>query len=369
VLTPMQWNSEGTLDLIDQRILPWEEKWIRCRSAGEAARAISDMVVRGAPAIGITAGYGMALAAQDLIRVELNEGAEESVRGGVSARAQGYMEHMFSAYEELVESRPTAVNLEWAAKIQLETASEIASREGSAAAIFEALLQNAEKMHEKDIQSNREIGRHGAGLLREGDRVLTHCNAGALATGGYGTALGVIRFAHDAQMNVQALATETRPFLQGARLTSWELARDGIPVRLIVDSAAAYMMSRGEIDAVVVGADRVAANGDVANKIGTYAIALAAQDNSIPFYVAIPTSTLDRESPSAEGIQIERRPGTEVTHFGSTRVVPDMVEAENYAFDITPARLVTAIITEHGVVEPPFEDNFDRITGQRDAEG
>lgn len=364
MLTPMRWNTEGTLDLIDQRLLPWEETWVRCRSVEDAARAIRDMVVRGAPAIGITAGYGMALAAQDLVRLQLQEDDEESLRGGVSTRSQKHMETMFAAYRELVDSRPTAVNLEWAAQIQLEKASELVSEDASAADIFAALLREAERIHEEDIRCNREIGRHGAELLREGDRILTHCNAGALATGGYGTALGVIRFAHDAEMKVQAVATETRPYLQGARLTTWELARDGIPVRLIADSAAAYMMSRGRIDAVVVGADRVAANGDVANKIGTYALALAAADNSVPFYVAIPTSTLDWETPNGAGIAIEQRKPEEVTHFCETRIAPDMIEAENYAFDITPAHLITGIITEYGVVEPPFEQNFEKVIGR-----
>lgn len=363
MLTPIRWNEDGHLELLDQRLLPRVEKWNSYSNPAEVAAAIKDMVVRGAPAIGVTAAYGMVLGALELVRSEgrweTDEG--EHVRGGIVARSQQYMDHLLRVGNQLDASRPTASNLGWAVRSQLQAAAGIVSEDGSAADLHAELLTRARRIHEEDVQCCREIGRHGAGLLQYGDRVLTHCNAGALATGGYGTALGVIRFAHEAEMNISVYATETRPFLQGARLTSWELSREGIPVRLLADSAAGVMMSKGEVDAVVVGADRITANGDTANKVGTYLLALAAKDNGIPFYVAAPLSTLDCEVPDGHGVEIERRDGREITEFLGRRTAPDMVDAVNYAFDITPAALISAIITERGVVEPPFEERLRRL--------
>lgn len=363
MLTPIRWNEDGYLQLLDQRLLPEMERWNSYHSADKVAAAIGDMVVRGAPAIGVTAAYGMVLGALELVHTERDETGDEGdhMRGGIAARGQEYMHHLLRVGNQLDASRPTASNLGWAVRSQLQAAARIVAGEGSASDLYAGLLYRAQRIHEEDVRSCREIGRHGAGLLRDGDRVLTHCNAGALATGGYGTALGVIRFAHEAGMNISVLATETRPFLQGARLTSWELSREGIPVRLLVDSAAGVMMSKGEVDAVVVGADRITANGDTANKVGTYLVALAAREHGIPFYVAAPISTLDCEIPDGSGVQIERRESGEITEFLGRRTAPDMVDAVNYAFDITPAALISAIITERGVVRPPFEEELRRL--------
>ncbi len=370
MLTPVRWREDGYLQLLDQRLLPETERWNCYRRADEVAAAIKDMVVRGAPAIGVTAAYGMVLGALELVHSERCEaGAEgEHVRGGIGTKSQEYMDHLLRVGNQLDASRPTASNLGWAVRRQLQAAANIVAEDGSASDLYAGLLKCAQRIHADDVQCCREIGRHGAALLSSGDRVLTHCNAGALATGGYGTALGVIRFAHEAEMNISVYATETRPFLQGARLTSWELSREGIPVRLLADSAAGVMMSKGEVDAVVVGADRITANGDTANKVGTYLLALAARDNGIPFYVAAPISTLDCEVPDRQGIEIERRDSSEVTEFMGRRIAPDMVDAVNYAFDITPASLITAIITERGVVEPPFEEQLRRLKIQADEE-
>ena len=361
MLTPMRWTQEG-LYLLDQRLLPRHEQWNLCQTPEEAAQAIRDMVVRGAPALGLTAAYGMALAARQLAREERCRSTES---GGHKDRTllegPSYMDRIFEAATMLTDSRPTAVNLSWAVKRQLKVVAQTVAAAGGVSDLYGALIDQAQKMHEEDILSNRNIGRHGAALLRDGDRILTHCNAGALATGGYGTALGVIRFAHDAGMNVQAYATETRPYLQGARLTAWELACDGIPVTLIVDGAAGMLMQRGDIDAVVVGADRVAANGDTANKIGTYQLALAARENSVPFYVAAPTSTLDLDTPSGSGVEVESRDPAEITEFMGQRTAPDMVQAVNLAFDITPAELITGVITENGLAEAPFPESLQRM--------
>jgi methylthioribose-1-phosphate isomerase len=318
MISPMRWEG-GVLHLLDQRRLPGEEVWVACRSEEEVADAIRRMVVRGAPAIGCAAAYGVVLAARrgaDLVR----------------------------AIELLAATRPTAVNLFWALGRMRE----------AAAGGPDALEARAIAIQEEDVAMCRAIGRHGAALVPERATILTHCNAGALATGGYGTALGVVRAAREAGKAVRVIADETRPFLQGARLTAWELAKDGIDVTLIPDAAAAFLMSRGEVACVVVGADRIAANGDVANKIGTYALALAAARHGVPFYVAAPSSTLDPAAATGADIPIEERAGDELLELAGIALAPPGVAARYPAFDITPADLVTAIITERGVARPPY---------------
>ncbi len=314
VLSPLRWDGEA-LWLLDQRLLPGEEKWIACRDDAEVAEAIRTMVVRGAPAIGCAAAFGVALA-----------------RGPIE-----------EAIERLKQTRPTAVNLAWA----LERMRE-------AAAAGEPLASAAEALWRDDIDRCLRIGAAGEALIADGATVLTHCNAGALATGGYGTALGVIRAAVAGGKKLRVLADETRPFLQGARLTAWELHKDGIDVTVIPDVAAAWLMRKGEITCVIVGADRIAANGDTANKIGTYPLALAAAAHGLPFYVAAPLSTIDPACPDGDHIPIEERPAAEVTHLAGARVTPAGVPARNPAFDVTPARLITAVITERGVFRPPY---------------
>ena len=325
---------DGALLLIDQRRLPNEESYVTCRTAQEVADAIREMVVRGAPAIGVAAAYGMALGAAEMADRPLPE-----IRKGLGGAAAA-----------LRDTRPTAVNLFWAI-----ARTEAAIRESTAAdgeALAAELLALAEEMRREDILICREIGRRGAALLSPDTRVLTHCNAGALATAGYGTATGVIRSGFREGKVVQVWVDETRPFLQGARLTAWELSRDGIPVTLITDNMAAYCMRLGRVGAVIVGADRVARNGDVANKIGTYGLAVLAREHGIPFYVAAPVSTLDPATATGDEIPIEERSGEEVRSFGGIRVAPEAVDVFNPAFDITPAKFVDALITERGVIRP-----------------
>lgn len=324
MIVPMRWAG-GVLHLLDQRRLPGEEVWVACTSEEEVADAIRRMVVRGAPAIGCAAAYGVALAAR---------------RGADLGRA----------IELLAATRPTAVNLFWALGRMRE----------AAAGGPDALEARAIAIQAEDVAMCRAIGRHGAALVPERATVLTHCNAGALATGGYGTALGVVRAAREAGKAVRVIADETRPFLQGARLTAWELHKDGFEVTLIPDAAAAFLMSRGEIACVVVGADRIAGNGDVANKIGTYALALAAARHAVPFYVAAPSSTLDLDTASGADIPIEERSGDELLELAGTALAPAGVAARYPAFDVTPAALVTAIITENGVARPPYQDSLRR---------
>jgi methylthioribose-1-phosphate isomerase len=330
----------GRLELIDQRVLPREFVYLGYGSASEVAEGIRAMVVRGAPAIGCAAAYGVALEAQRL--------ASEPA----GARALG----MAAAFAVLAESRPTAVNLFWALarmKAVFDAASSL-----SGCSIAERLLAEAHEIAREDVANNRKMGEHGAALLRDGSTVLTHCNAGALATAGHGTALGVIRSAVEAGKRIAVFADETRPFLQGARLTAWELAEDGIPVTLITDNMAGHFMSRGDVQAVIVGADRVAANGDVANKIGTYMVAVLARRHQIPFYVAAPLSTIDLETPNGAAIPIEERDSAEVTAVAGVRFAPSGVAARHPAFDVTPAELVSALITERGVV---LEPNREKI--------
>jgi methylthioribose-1-phosphate isomerase len=322
VLSPLRWEG-GVLSLLDQRLLPTEERWIDYTDYREVAAAIRDMVVRGAPAIGCTAAYGVALGAR---------------------HRSAPLEEVFAA---LAATRPTAVNLFWALQRMRGVHPPTADR----------LEQEAIAIHQEDVAACFAIGAHGAPLLPAGT-VLTHCNAGALATGGYGTALGVIRSAVASGTRLQVYADETRPFLQGARLTAWELEKSGIPTTLITDNMAGFLMSRGEIQSVVVGADRIARNGDTANKIGTYPVAVLAHEHGIPFYVAAPRSTIDRAIADGSRIPIEERAAREVTHVGPVRLAPEGVKVRNPAFDVTPARLVTAIITEAGVARPPYEESI-----------
>jgi methylthioribose-1-phosphate isomerase len=335
----LRWR-DCALEMLDQRALPERQVYLRFDSASGVATAITDMVVRGAPAIGCAAAYGIAV---------------EGIRLQRSARAQ-FDSDMGSAFSALGASRPTAVNLSWAlARMKRRLESSGASPIADVAA---ALLDEAHAMCREDVLLNRSMGVHGAALLPERSRVLTHCNAGALATAGHGTALGVIRSAIEAGKQVSVYADETRPFLQGARLTAWELQQDGIPVTLIADSAAGLLMSRGRIDAVIVGADRVAANGDVANKIGTYPLAVMARRHGIPFYVACPLSTIDMAVASGAGIPIEERSAEEVTGYRGQRWAPDGIDVENPVFDVTPAELVTALITEKGVIREPNQEKI-----------
>jgi methylthioribose-1-phosphate isomerase len=338
VFSPLRWKGD-VLYLIDQLRLPAEEMWLACKTADDVARAIRDMHVRGAPAIGVAAAYGVALAARQ-IRAE-------------GASAIDFRQKLDAAIELLASTRPTAVNLFWALAQMRNTAVVALEEEGVNGAV-DALNRRAAAIHAEDVAMCRRIGKFGAELIPEGATVLTHCNAGALATGGYGTALGVVRAAREAGKSLRVFADETRPFLQGARLTAWELMREGFDVTIIPDVSAAFLLRRGEITCVVVGADRIAANGDVANKIGTYGVALAAAAAKVPFYVAAPTSTIDRETATGADIPIEERAGSELLTLGDTQIAPRGAVARYPAFDVTPAELVTAIITDRGVARAPY---------------
>jgi methylthioribose-1-phosphate isomerase len=313
-VTPLRWDG-ATLSLLDQRLLPLQEVWVECKTASEAAEAIRTMVVRGAPAIGVTAAFGLAMAAR---------------RG----------DDLQAAATELKGARPTAVNLAWAVDRMMRHDGDLTSE--------------AERILEEDLAANKAMGQHGAELLGQNATVLTHCNAGALATAGYGTALGVIRAAVENGKHIAVFADETRPYLQGARLTAWELQQDGIDVTLITDSMSGYFFAEGKFDAVIVGADRIAANGDIANKIGTYTVAVLAHAHNVPFYVAAPVSTIDVSCPTGAEIPIEERSSQEVVEIHGTRVAPEGIHVRHPAFDVTPARLITAIITERGVMRPPY---------------
>jgi methylthioribose-1-phosphate isomerase len=338
--------DRGIVRLIDQRRLPTEEVRLECRSYHEVAEAIKTLAVRGAPAIGVTAALGIALGAQ-AIEAQDFEGFWPAFR------------HICAV---MAATRPTAVNLFWA--IERMQACAHAHRHLPVAALKARLEAEARAILAEDIANNRRLGQHGQSLIPDQARVLTHCNAGALATAGYGTALGVIRAAVEQGKRVQVIADETRPVLQGARLTAWELLADGIPVTVIADNMAASLMRRGLIDLVIVGADRIAANGDVANKIGTYGLAVLAQAHGIPFYVAAPLSTIDASLPSGEHIPIEERPPAEVTHLGGQQIAPAGVEVLNPAFDVTPSPYVHAIITEVGVLRPPLQQSIAQALGR-----
>ena len=337
----LRWNDDH-FEMIDQRILPAEFKYISYTKATEVADGIRDMVVRGAPAIGCAAAYGVALAAlnlQDSTKDEFNKGMKD-------------------AFKELAQSRPTAINLFWAIDRMRKKMNELDVLPQEIAHI---LLEEAHKIKREDIEINRAMGENGAKLLNDGARVLTHCNAGALATAGHGTALGVIRSAVEAGKNISVIADETRPFLQGARLTAWEMVQENIPVTLISDNMSGYLMSNGEIDVIVVGTDRVAGNGDVANKIGTYMVAVLAKRHNIPFYVACPLSTIDRSIASGKDIPIEERPADEITGYRDCQWAAKGVDVRNPAFDVTPVELVTGLVTENGVILNPNKNKIENL--------
>lgn len=347
----IRWDGDSVV-LIDQRYLPGKEDYLACKSPEAVADAIRDMVVRGAPAIGVTAALGIALGLK-----QANAQDIETLR------------HSMESLSTLMAStRPTAVNLFWAIdrmkKRFVELASEGAERVDNVVTGMEA---EAVAIRKEDIEINRRMGAHGAELVPDGARILTHCNAGALATAGYGTALGVVYAAKEAGKNIEVFADETRPFLQGARLTAWELAKNGVPVTLITDNMAGYFMAKGEIDMVIVGSDRIASNGDVCNKIGTYSLAVLAKEHGIPFYAVAPTSTFDLSIASGKEIPIEERSPDEVTHVHGVRLAPEGVAVRNPAFDVTPARLVTAIVCENGVAKAPFTESLSRLAKSEQA--
>jgi methylthioribose-1-phosphate isomerase len=338
----LRWRG-ARLELIDQRLLPQRVEYVACQTAAETAAAIRDMVVRGAPAIGCAAAYGVAL---------------EALRPTFASLAD-FHRALEAAFDELAASRPTAVNLFWALDRMRRAYADV--RALPPEKISQRLVDEAIAVHREDVDANRAIGRHGAALVPDGARIMTHCNAGALATAGHGTALGVVRSARDEGKRVSVVATETRPFLQGARLTAWEMVQERIPVTLVTDSMAGHLMQRGAIDLIIVGADRVAANGDVANKIGTYTLAVLAARHALPFYVAAPLSTIDPNVPDGAAIPIEERSPEEVTGFRGERWAPEGVAVVNPAFDVTPADLVTGLITERGVVSPVDGEGIRRL--------
>jgi methylthioribose-1-phosphate isomerase len=342
MIQTLEWTDQG-VRFIDQTKLPTEEVYVTCTTHQQVAEVIRNMVVRGAPAIGVAAAMGVALGIK-------NSTAEST-------------EDLKSEFDEICEliskTRPTAVNLFWAIRRMQEKFERIRIR--PIPQIKQSLIEEAQRMHAEDIAANQSMGRHGATLMPSSGGVLTHCNAGALATAGYGTALGVIRAAVEQGKTIHVYADETRPFLQGSRLTAWELMKDGIPTTVISDNMAGAMMKQGKIGAIVVGADRIAANGDVANKIGTYTVAVLAKEHGIPFYVAAPISTVDLECPDGSQIPIEQRNGKEVTHIAGRQMVPDGVAVENPAFDVTPAKYVAAIITERGIAKAPYQDSLRQL--------
>jgi methylthioribose-1-phosphate isomerase len=343
-LRPIEWK-DGKVYLIDQTKLPLELTKIECGDYKQVAEAIKKLRVRGAPAIGVAAAFGIVLG----IREYGDLGKEE------------FFAKLKEIAEVLRNTRPTAVNLFWAIQRMLDAAED--NREKDPKEIILTLTEEALQMAEEDVQTNKKMGEFGAQLIKEGDTILTHCNAGALATVDHGTALGVIREAHRQGKNISVFADETRPLLQGARLTTWELMQDGIPVTLITDNMAGHFMKSGKINLVIVGADRIAANGDVANKIGTYGVAVLAKENNIPFYVAAPVSTFDLKLQSGEDIPIEERNPEEVTHLYSSRIAPEGVKVANPAFDVTPNKYVAGIITEKGIITAPYEENIRKILG------
>jgi len=346
-IKPIEYR-DGICRMIDQRLLPTQEVWLEYTDYQGVAEAIQTMVVRGAPAIGVAAAFGAAFGARDIL----------------ADNFAAFTDQFEQVCAVLAATRPTAVNLFWALERMQRIAKE--HHELPLAQLKERLLQEALDVATEDEQINRTMGAHGAPLIGDGSRVLTHCNAGALATGGYGTALGVIRAAVESGKKIMVYADETRPFLQGSRLTAWELHRDGIPVTLICDNMAGALMSQGEIDCVIVGADRIAANGDVANKIGTYTVAVLAKEHNLPFYVAAPISTIDPTLADGSLIPIEERDEREVTHCANTRLAPEGIGVRNPAFDVTPARLVSAIITERGVARGDYQNALAELLAKQD---
>ncbi len=343
MIQTLEWTDRGVV-FIDQTKLPTEETYVTCTTHQQVADVIRNMVVRGAPAIGVAAAMGIALGVKNS---QAENGAD--------------LKKEFDRICEIIrQTRPTAVNLFWAIRRMQEKFDILRIR--PIPQIKQALIEEAQRMHAEDIAANQAMGRHGAALMPASGGVLTHCNAGALATAGYGTALGVIRAAVEQGKKIHVYADETRPFLQGSRLTAWELMKDGIPTTVISDNMAGAMMKQGKIAAIVVGADRIAANGDVANKIGTYTVAVLAKEHGIPFYVAAPISTVDLATPDGSKIPIEQRNAREVTHIAGKQMVPDGVEIENPAFDVTPARYVAAIITERGVARAPYTESLKHLS-------
>ena len=336
---PVEWKGDMVL-MLDQRLLPREETYLELRTSDEVAKGITDMVIRGAPAIGVAAAMGIAVEAVRL--------AAEGVENPMKA--------LHEACGRMALARPTAVNLGYA----VDRLRSVMDRMGTGDfnAIRDALVEDALAIESEQIKADRAMGEHGAVLFEHGDTILTHCNAGGLATSGIGTALGVIRVAAERGKGIRVLADETRPYLQGARLTCWELMRAGVPVHMITDSMAAYLMKKGQVNRVIVGSDRIAANGDVANKIGTYGLAVLAKAHGLPFYVAAPLSTVDFECPTGDDIPIEQRDPGEVTRIYDHEIAPEGCEALHPAFDVTPNELVTAIITEHGIVTSPYQEGL-----------
>jgi methylthioribose-1-phosphate isomerase len=346
MLPTIEWQDDAVV-MIDQRKLPATEVYVTCRTGKDVAKAITTMVIRGAPAIGVAAAMGIAL------------GMRRSKATGTKQFATDFQR----LCDLMAATRPTAVNLFWAIERMKRTFAEAAQGGASVDDLKRRLEVEARLIHDEDVQSCRTMGAYGAALVPQTAKILTHCNAGALATAGYGTALGVIRAAVEAGKSVTVLADETRPFLQGARLTAWELVRDGIDTTVITDNMAGAMMRQGLVDLVVVGADRIAANGDVANKIGTYTVAVLAKEHDIPFYVAAPISTVDLQTADGSGIPIEERGAREVTHVGPSRLTPEGAKIRNPAFDVTPAKYVTAIVTERGVARAPFGPALSALVG------
>lgn len=342
MIPPLRWiDSERRVDLLDQTLLPASETWLDIRTPDEMAEAISQLRVRGAPAIGIAAAYGVVLALRD-------------VANDVDACSEA-----MQAIDLLKTTRPTAVNLFHALnRMRQVVDAQCEPRRPEARALMDTLLDEANDIFQEDLEAGRRLGEHGLSLLAGGMTVLTHCHTGGVATSGYGTALAPLILGRERGIDIHAFVDETRPLLQGSRITAWELAKSGVPATLITDSVAAHVMSEGRIDAVMVGADRIAANGDVANKIGTYALAVLARAHEIPFYVSAPASTIDLQTPAGKDIMIEEREADEVTHGFGRQTAPHGVKVYNPAFDITPAGLVTAIITDRGVIEPPYQESL-----------
>ena len=341
MLPTIEWKDDAVV-MIDQRKLPGVEVYVTCKTANDLAKAIKTMVIRGAPAIGVAAAMGIALA----------------MKRSKATGTKQFTTEFQRTCDLMAGTRPTAVNLFWAIERMKQTFARAAQAGESVASIAATLEAEAKLVHDEDVASCRAMGAHGATLVPDDARILTHCNAGALATAGYGTALGVVRAAAEQGKRVAVFADETRPFLQGARLTAWELVKDGIDTTVITDNMAGAMMRLERIDLVVVGADRIAANGDVANKIGTYAVAVLAKEHGIPFYVAAPLSTIDLGTADGGGIPIEERSDREVTHVGAARLTPEGARVRNPAFDVTPAKYVTAIVTEQGIARPPYGESL-----------
>jgi len=342
MIPTLEWTDRG-VRFIDQTKLPTEESYVTCKTYQEVADVIRNMVVRGAPALGVAAAMGIALGVKTSTAENVGDLKRE-------------LDHIC---EVIGKTRPTAVNLFWAIRRMQQKFETLRMR--SVAQIKQALIEEAQGMHAEDIASNQAMGRHGAALMPVSGGVLTHCNAGALATAGYGTALGVIRAAIEQGKKIHVYADETRPFLQGSRLTAWELVKDGIPTTIISDNMSGALMRQGKIGAVIVGADRIAANGDVANKIGTYTVAVLAKEHGIPFFVAAPISTVDLETPDGSKIPIEQRNPAEVTHIAGKVITPEGVQVENPAFDVTPAKYVTAIVTEKGIARAPYQESLAQL--------